>query len=221
MLKVLVKILAVASLFAIIIIAKEFLEIYVVLKSIWIGFAYVFIALVCFVIIYFAIMPFWKIYRLSQIFNPETDIKRVDEEYKKRITILRKNKYLIEVGHHIPDNSNYKENYDAAIQKLENKSKEIREKYICNVFYSTALAQNGFLDAVLILSAGINLIQETFYLFNGRASNRDMWKVIRQIYFSIAIGGTEVTEFTVDELIKIGPKTMESVPFAGKIIILK
>lgn len=218
MLKFLAKLFAVISLFAIIIIAKEFLEILMLLKSIWSGFAYIFIALICFILAYFVVIPLWKIYILPSSFQPTSKHQKIHSEYKRRLKLLAENKYLKEIGYVVLEKGNEQESYDMAIQKLEEKSKEIREKYVRNVFYSTTIAQNGFLDAVLILLASINLIKEIFSLFNGRVSNRDVWTIFKQIYYSMAVGGTEITEFTVDELIKIGPKAMESIPFAGKIL---
>lgn len=91
--------------------------------------------------------------------------------------------------------------YLEAVKVLETKVKKVKQIYISKVFYSTTFSQNGFLDAVIILSANINLVKEIFIIYNGRVSVQDLFNIAAKIYTAMAIAGSEGVEYAIDELI--------------------
>ena len=87
------------------------------------------------------------------------------------------------------------------------------------MFYRTGIIQNGFIDSLLILSSSVALIKEMFTLYNGRVSNRDVWIIAKQVYYSMVIGGSETVEYATEEVFsKIANDSMKNIPFLDKII---
>ncbi|OQY38189.1 MAG: hypothetical protein B6226_03975, partial [Candidatus Cloacimonetes bacterium 4572_65] len=81
------------------------------------------------------------------------------------------------------------------------------------------MAQNGFLDALIILSSSINHIKSIFILYNGRVNNRDLLNIGKNVYYSVLIGGSEGVEYVTDEIVtKLASDTVKSIPFIDKII---
>jgi hypothetical protein len=105
------------------------------------------------------------------------------------------------------------------IKILEKEAFVIRRKYVSQVFYRTGIIQNGFIDALLILSSSVALIKDLFVLYNGRVSNKDVWIIAKQVYYSMVIGGSETVEYATDEVFsKIANDSMKNIPFLDKII---
>ncbi|MBN2729943.1 MAG: hypothetical protein JXR53_12030, partial [Bacteroidales bacterium] len=128
-------------------------------------------------------------------------------------------KYLLSQNFVVDDNEENRDEYNRAVTILDKKSKEIREKYVADLFYFSAIAQKGFIDAILMFSASINLVKEIFVLYNGRLSNRDLFVVGQNMYYSIAIGGSYGTEYAVEEIItKFSSDFIKSIPFLDKIL---
>jgi len=102
---------------------------------------------------------------------------------------------------------------------LQPEAERIRRKYVTQLFYSSSIAQNGFLDAILILSSSVNLVKELFILYHGRVSNKDLWAIARKVYYSMAIGGSEGVEYATEEIFsKLTSGGIKSIPFASKIL---
>lgn len=207
------------SLFLFYFIFKEFLSLYFYLKSVHPNFAYGFLILLSIGIIYFVLIPIFNIIRYPRHYAPVHDIKKADEELKKRIKRFRNNKYLQNIEFDFSDIKEDEASYKKIISILEKETSRIRKIHVSQLFYSTAIAQNGFLDAIFILSASINLIKDIFILYNGRVSNRDLWKIAGKIYYSIAIGGSEGVEYATEEIFsKFATQSLKSIPFIDKIL---
>ncbi|RKY50162.1 MAG: hypothetical protein DRP86_04030, partial [Candidatus Neomarinimicrobiota bacterium] len=69
---------------------------------------------------------------------------------------------------------NDKESYNRIIREMEKGVDQLRRKHIPQLFYSTTIAQNGFLDSLLIISSSIHHIKEIFILYHVRVSNKDI-----------------------------------------------
>ncbi|MBD3224099.1 MAG: DUF697 domain-containing protein [Caldithrix sp.] len=144
----------------------------------------------------------------------------MDEREKiieKRLTRFKKNKYLQDYDFDKPLSA--EEHYQEIITILEGRAKQVRQQYVSKVFYGTSVSQNGFIDAIIILSAGINLTREIFTIYNGRVSNKDMLRIGRKIYTAMAIGGSEGVEYATDEIItSFAYDGIKSIPFIDKIM---
>jgi hypothetical protein len=213
------KILFFFSLFLLYLILKEFIELYNLARSIHPYFAYaVFIALTAF-LIYFAVIPVFQIFKMSPNYAPVKRREEISEIIEKRINNFKKNKFLLKSSFDFSNIQNDEESYNRIISFLEKESNRIRKKYVSRLFYSTSISQNGFIDAVLILSSSVNLIKEIFILYNGRTGNRDLFTIAKKVYYSIAIGGSEGVEYATDEIFsKLSTEGMKSIPFANKIL---
>jgi len=171
------------------------------------------------IFVYFVIIPIINIFKIPKNPGPTTDKSKESFLIAKRMEMFRKNKYLQSINFDFSGLENTKENYDRIIKILEKEAAKIRKKHVSQLFYSTSIAQNGFLDAVLILSAGINHIKEIFLLYEGRVSNRDLITIGKKIYFSMAIGGSEGIEYATQEIFsKFATEGMKSIPFIDKIL---
>ena len=213
------KILFFISLFLLYIIIREFLDLYATMKSIHPYAGYGTLIVIVGIFIYFMIIPVLKIIRIPKSFAPTTDKRKETQLISERIENYKKNEFLKNINYDFSGISNDKESHEKIIQVLEKECNQIRKKHVSQLFYSTSIAQNGFLDAILILSASINHIKEIFILYNGRVSNRDLFTIGKKIYYSMAIGGSEGVEYATEEVLsKFATEGLKSIPFIDKIL---
>lgn len=217
--KIIKKIIFFFSLFLLYLILKEFVELYNLARSIHPYFAYAVIVLLTAFIIYFAFIPIYQIFRMPKNYAPVKNRSEVPALIEKRVSNFKKNKFLIKSNFDFSIIKNDEESHKKIISSLEKESDRIRKKYVSRLFYSTSISQNGFIDAVLILSSSVNLIKEIFMLYQGRVTNRDLFTIAKKVYYSIAIGGSEGVEYAADEIFsKLSTESMKSIPFASKIL---
>lgn len=219
MLKYIKKIFLFISLFFLYFIVKEFVILYSAIAEINIVLGYAFVVLISSAFIYFVVLPVIKIIRIPVAPAPVKNENEIDELVAKRLALFEKNDFLNKSGYVNISGISEREKYDLAIKLFESESKNLRKKYLTQLFYSTAISQNGFLDALIILSTSVNLIRETFKLYNGRVTNKDLVVIAKKIYFAIIISGTEGIENATEEIFsKFANETMKSIPFIDKII---
>ncbi|MEA1973431.1 MAG: hypothetical protein U9N34_09090, partial [Candidatus Cloacimonadota bacterium] len=213
--KYLIKLFYFFSLFIIYIILKEFLELYAVTKSIHPYFGYsVMIILVSF-IIYFGIAPLLKIVSMKNTFSPIKDENQIEMQLQKRMEAFKKNPAID--FNVLNLTGNLQADYDLIVQQLEKKSNEIRHDYVTRLFVSTTVSQNGFIDSILIFSASVNLIKEIFTLYQGRTNIKNVFSIFKEVYLSMAIGGSQGVEYAIEELIqKFASDGLKNVPFFDK-----
>jgi hypothetical protein len=215
--KLLKKICIFLSLVLSLIIVREFIAIYNDLMGISKYLGYSFVAFAIFIIVYFIAMPAAKILAMPKRFGPTTDKNEKGLVIAGRLKQFRKNTYL--TGIDFGSLSDPEETYNKAIAVLSEEASKIRKTYVSRVFYGTAVSQNGFLDAVILLSASVNMVKEIFVVYNGRVSNSDLWSIGRKIYAAIAIAGSESVEYITDEIIaSFATGGMKSIPFIDKIM---
>jgi hypothetical protein len=213
------RILAFLSIVLIYFIAKEFLDLYVSLNAVHPYLSYGFIVLAAGVLIYFVGIPVYRIIRIPRAPRPLTTEDNLDKELEKRFGLLESNPYLLSIQFDMASVPRTKEGYEQVMSVLKKESAVIRNKYVNGLFYSSAISQNGFIDAVLILSSSVNLVKDTFVLYNGRVSNRDLFAIGKQVYYSMAIGGSETVEYATGEIFsKLSTEGMRSIPFFDKIL---
>lgn len=219
MLKYLKRILFFLSLLLLYVIGKEVISLYAALKALHPYAAYGFLLLSAFLLVYYALIPafkIWKIPRSPGPLGPDDDVQRALPD---RFARLRKNPYLLSIDYDFSEVPETAEGYETIMQELRKESARIRNRYVNNLFYSSTISQNGFIDAILILSASVNLVKDTFVLYNGRVSNGDLWIIARQVYYSVAIGGSDSMVYATDEIFsKISTEGMKGIPFLDKII---
>ncbi len=219
MLQQIKRILAFLSVILLYFIAKEFLELYIYLHTIHPFAAYVFIVIAAAVLVYFVGIPVYRIIKIPRAPGPLKSEEHLDRELVKRFELLEKNPYLQSIGYDVASVPRTIEGYEQVMRILKKESTKIRNAYVNRLFYSSAISQNGFIDAILILSSSVNLVKDTFVLYNGRVSNRDLLVIGRQVYYSMAIGGSETVEYATGEIFsKLSTEGMRSVPFFDKIL---
>ncbi|NLP12812.1 hypothetical protein GX408_20620 [bacterium] len=212
------RILFFLSFFVLYVIAKEFLQLYTMLHTLHPFVAYFFSFLVLTAFIYFVAIPIFRILSMPAGYGPVYDPSQESRLIAKRIKRFKKNKHLIRQGFDVTSLTEDRESYDRVIAEMKQATEQQRRKDIPQLFYATAIVQNGFLDALLILSAAINHIKEIFILYNGRVSNRDLMVILKKIYYAMAIGGSEAAEYATEEVFsRFATDGMKSIPFVSKV----
>jgi len=207
------------SFFLLFFVIKEFLAFYAYLKSVDPILAIVALSLIGIASIYFIVIPAIKILSIPVNPSPTTHKHREKHVISKRIEGFKKNQYLLTKKIEVSQLQNTEEDYHRIIVVLNKESELIRRKYVSQVFYRTGIVQNGFIDALLILSSSVAMVRELFILYNGRVSNRDLWKISRQVYYSMLIGGSEAAEYATDEVFsKFASQSIKNIPFIDKIM---
>lgn len=207
------------ALFMILILVREFLSLYALFRDFhpWAGFLLL-IALAA-TAVYFIFIPLFQILTMPRQLSPVKRREAVEALARRRMQRMRRNPVLIDSGFDFQAVSDNEAGYRLALRHLEPIGRKIRKKYVTQVFYSTAIAQNGFLDALLILSAGVRLVKELFIVYHGRVGNRDLWAIARKVYFSMIVGGSEGIEHITEELFsKLTAGGIKSIPFASRVL---
>ncbi len=218
MLKFIKRIILFFTLIVFYFIFKEAITLYVSLRQIHPIAGYIYLVGIALFFYYFVIIPVIKIIKIPRAYPPVKDKNQESDLIKKRLELFEKNPYLKEKGYVFGLNDE-KEEYKKIIAMLSKEAKRIRRRYVSQLFYATAIVQNGFIDTILILSASVNLIKDIFLLYNGRVTNKDLIAIAKQVYYSMAIGGSYGVEYATDELFsKLSSDTIKSIPFIDKII---
>lgn len=216
--KIIKRIIFLLSFAVLYLIFKEFLEIYLLARSVHPIVGYISLAAILGVIYYFIGIPIYRIVKIPIAYGPTKNMDEVPALIQKRMEHFRRNRYLQNQKFSLETLPVNDTGYQHVLTALKPETARIRKKYVTQLFYSSSLAQNGFIDAILIFSSSINLVKEIFILYNGRVSNRDLLIIARKVYYSIAIGGSEGVEYATQEILsKLSSGGMKSIPFADKI----
>ena len=200
-------------------ILREMLNFYVLAYTANPYLGYTVLIILIAILVYFVFIPLYRISRLSGDPGPVRKRKKELDLIDMRLQRAQSNPYLKKIKFDIPKIGASQDRYELVSQELAKRTDVIRRKYIVHLFYSSAVSQYGFIDAILIFSANVNLVKEIFTIYTGRASGRDLWQIVKQIYYSVAIGGSEGVEFAVEELIsKLGSETLRNIPFLDKVM---
>lgn len=213
------RILFFLSLFFLYLILKEFLILYQSIRALHPYAGHGFLIVIGGLFLYFVLIPAFKVIRIRRLDAPVRDPEKVPDLIRKRMAHLSGNSFLRQSGRNPQNFPRTRAGYDSVIGLLEPEAERIRKKYVTQVFYGTAIAQNGFIDAVIILSSSVHLIRDMFLLYQGRTSNRDLLSIGRMVYYSMAVGGSEGIEYATDEVVsRLFSGGMKGIPFASRIL---
>ncbi|MBW6516072.1 MAG: hypothetical protein K0B81_05580 [Candidatus Cloacimonetes bacterium] len=216
--KMINRILFFLSLFVLYIIFKELLFLIHYTQSIHPYLMYVILGIFTLLFIFLVVLPLVRIFAISKIYVVTDKLHKTPELRRKRIENFRKNNYLLQIGYDVDSIQDSEESYEQVIATLSKQCDLIRRKYVLRIFLSTGLSQNGFLDAFFILSGSISMIKEIFVLYHGRVPDRELFSILKKVYYSMAIGGSGLVEFAVEEFMsKMAGDFLKSVPFVNKI----
>jgi len=217
--KLIKKILFAFSFILLYLIVKEFLQLYTYLSNISEWLAAIVIVLIFVFLFYYGIIPILQIIFLPQSLGPTKNLTEVPQLREKRIMKLRGNNYLRYINFDFTDIQNDQVSYDKMINAISPECQRIRKEYVNRVFYGTAISQNGFIDAVIILSASVNTVKDIFVLYNGRVTYKDLIAIAKKVYYSIAIGGSEGVNYASEEVFsKFSTESIQSIPLISKVL---
>lgn len=197
---------------------KEFLELFVLTHSIHPAFGYTTLAILIGFVAYFVLIPIYKILKIPKNYTPTKDKNKASKIIQERVKKFKKNPHLLKTNFDFSEINEDEEGYNHIIKHLQTESEKLRKKSVLQLFYSSSISQNGFLDAMLILSSSVNLVKELFVLYHGRVTNKDLIAIAKRVYLSMAIGGSEGVEYATQEFFsKFATDSFKSIPFADKI----
>ena len=213
------RILLFISLFFLYIVIREFLQLYLLCRDLHPVVGILFLMLMAGILGFLVVIPILKIWRLPRNPAPVSITAKEPELIQRRMTIFRGNAYLKSVNFDFTGITDDREGYDRTVLVLSRRCEDIRRKYVSQLFYSSSISQSGFIDAILILSASVNMVREIFTLYNGRVANRDLYAIGRKVYYAVAIGGSGAVDYAVEEVIsKLASESFRSIPFIDKIL---
>jgi hypothetical protein len=220
MAKVLKRVLFFISLLVLYLIIKELLVIIHYTRSVHPYLMYGTVAALLIALTYFILLPLLKIFSMSKIYSVTNDEKKVPSLLRKRIDNFRNNPYLNAIGYDFSTLEYTEEYYNEVTSVIAKQCHLIRKKYVLQIFLTTGISQNGFLDSFLILSGSFGMIKEIFVLYHGRVPDKEMLKIFQKVYYSMAIGGSGLVEFAVEEFVggRLFSDVLKSIPFISKIL---
>ena len=168
------KILFFISLFALYIILRELIELYLMARALHPYVGYSTLVIILAVIVYFVVLPIARILRIPVYKGPVTDPKLELPLIRERLEQFRRHPAVRESGELEKLPSDERVAYKQTLAILHKETDKIRKTYVSQLFYTSSISQNGFIDAILILSSSISMIKDIFLLYNGRVSNRDL-----------------------------------------------
>lgn len=135
------------------------------------------------------VVPVLLIARLPKALRPPADEHSSEfEAYLKQLGArLSANKYLAGTGARVGDRAGI----EAALKVLDAQASEVVKSTASTVFVSTAISQNGRLDALMVLFAQTRMIWRVAYIYNQRPALREMI----QLYANVG-----ATAFLVSEI---------------------
>jgi len=95
----------------------------------------------------------------------------------------------------------------------EDKIAEIRRDYVTATFITTAVSHSAVVDLFTVFGCSVNVMRDTFVIYGGRASIRDMFRLFESVIHSSAIGASEIAEIGAEELVEGLGKAVEKIPF--------
>jgi len=200
-------------------IVKELLFLYSSLYTFHPYLAYGFIAIALILLTVYVIVPMIKIFSIPIFKSPSLDESDRNSILKSRLKNLRINKHLISAGLVNQKYNSDEEEYEQYITALKPAVSEIRKGYVKKVFITTMIAQNGFLDAFILLTTNFTMVKDIFSMYHGRVNNVDLLKIYGSVFRVIAIGGSNVTEELAEGATTfLMDKAGGSIPFVGKIV---
>jgi len=115
--------------------------------------------------------PFIIFFKMPRILQPPEDEYSPEYEIflKKLRTRLSKNAYVKENS--LPLKT--REDIEKALKLLNSKADDVTRSTASTVFVTTAISQNGLLDALMVLSAQIRLIWRVAHVYNQRPLLRE------------------------------------------------
>ncbi len=192
------------------------MQLYVFLNTVDPNFAKIVLGGIAVLISYYLIVPGIRILRLPA-FGPVSEKNQEKKLIEFRISRMKLNPIIVENNINVSNTS--KDELERLNEVLKKHTKDIRHKFIQRVFTGTTIAQNGFVDAIIILYCSISMVKEIFESFNGRGSISDLITLSRTIITAIAMGGSDVAEqgaeSAIESISQLSGKSLEAIPFAG------
>lgn len=191
---------------------------YVLASSVSHVFGLIVLVVLCILLGGAALVPFILYFSLPQTMSPPTSPDEVPAHRKKLLARLQSNQFL-RARSAAPRND---EELDNALRALKAEADERIRKTALAVFLTTAVSQNGKLDAFTVLFTHTRLIWRIAYLYNQRPRVKDLVRLYTNVA-ATAFLVSEIEDFDItihiESLIsgvtKGKSSPVSSIPFVG------
>lgn len=162
--------------FIILIAINQLHQLYIITSNIHPSFAKILIAILSIIFLLIFLIPIIGFFSLKEplkVPNKEDELayRLYLEKVKKR---LNKNKFLIRSQFFFDEKLSLEEQINKAIELLKNESDKIIKDSANTVFISTAISQNGILDAFFVLTNLSKMIWQISHIYNQRPHSKEI-----------------------------------------------
>ena len=145
------------------------------------------------------LVPFVMFARLAPSLRPPLDAQSSEYQiYLSRLSKrLRRNPHLAGTHLKLID----RDEIEAALKILDAHVNGIIKKTASNIFVSTAISQNGRLDALMVLAAQTQMIWQIARVYNQRPSLRDMIRLYSNVGVTVFVA-SQIEDFDISERVE-------------------
>lgn len=193
-------------------------QLYLVARDVGPVFAVSVVSIASAIILGLLMVPVYLYFTLpSALVPPETEEEV--EGYKQQLYLrLKKNKYLRSQGYALQSITQL----DEALAILDKRAREIIDQTAKSVFVTTAISQNGKLDALTVFATQTKMVYQVARLYYQRPSLRDLLHLYGNVgaasLFAVSIEEMDISE-QIEPVIRSMVKNTagKSIPFVGSI----
>ncbi|MGB3183854.1 MAG: DUF697 domain-containing protein [Cyclobacteriaceae bacterium] len=193
-------------------------QLYLVARDVGPVFAVTVVSIAGLVILGLFLVPVYLYFTLPSALVPP-DTEEEFEGYRVQLyQRLLRNKHLKSVGYQLTDIRQLEE----ALAILDARAREIMDETAKSVFVTTAISQNGKLDALTVFATQTKMVYQIARLYYQRPSLRDLLHLYGNVgaasLFAVSIEEMDITE-QVEPVIRSMVKNTagRSIPFIGSI----
>ena len=145
------------------------------------------------------LVPLVMIARMPTPLRPPPDVTSTGyENYLRQLgERLKRNPYLAGITTKLEDRTEI----ESALKALEVHADGIIKNTATSIFVSTAISQNGMLDALMVLSAQTRMIWQIARVYNQRPSIREMIRLYRNVGVTVFVA-SEIEDLDLAEQVE-------------------
>lgn len=193
-------------------------QLYLIARDVSPTFGVVVVTIASLIILSLLLVPVYLYLTLPSALVPP-DTEEEFEGYRMQLfQRLRKNKYLKSTGYELTSMGQLEE----AIAILDSRANEIVDQTAKSVFVTTAISQNGKLDALTVFATQTKMVYQIAKLYYQRPTLKDLLHLYGNVgaasLFAVSIEEMDITE-QVEPVIRSMVKNTagKSIPFVGSI----
>ncbi|MFA0961709.1 DUF697 domain-containing protein [Roseivirga sp. BDSF3-8] len=193
-------------------------QLYLIARDVGPVFAIVVVTAAALLILGLFLVPVYLYFTLPSALVPPDTEEEFDGYRMQLFQRLKRNKHLKEQGYQLTDITQLEE----ALSILDARAREIIDQTAKSVFVTTAISQNGKLDALTVFATQTKMVYQIARLYYQRPSLKDLLHLYGNVgaasLFAVSIEEMDITE-QIEPVIRSMVKNTagRSIPFVGSI----